>query len=177
MIDDKFNHAIEIVLRHEGGLSDNKNDPGGITRFGISLRSLKALNIDINDDGRINAEDIRALSVDAAKGIYKTQWWDKYKYDRIENIDIATKIMDLSVNMGPSQAHKLAQRAANRTQLKPIVVDGILGTHSFRAINRAPVELYLREINDIAAYFYKALARDNPELNEFLKGWLNRIYD
>ena len=44
--------AVEIVV-HEGGLSKNKNDRGGITNFGVSLRYArgKGLVMDLNHDG------------------------------------------------------------------------------------------------------------------------------
>jgi len=40
-----FDQAVEVILKHEGGLADNPNDPGGITNFGISKRSYPELSI------------------------------------------------------------------------------------------------------------------------------------
>ena len=37
---DKFLKCIPIILRNEGGFVNNKRDPGGATKFGISLRFL-----------------------------------------------------------------------------------------------------------------------------------------
>jgi len=32
-----FQVALRVVLKHEGRLSNDRNDPGGITNYGISL--------------------------------------------------------------------------------------------------------------------------------------------
>ena len=41
-----FDSCVQYVLRHEGGLSQDKADPGGITNFGISLRFLREVDAD-----------------------------------------------------------------------------------------------------------------------------------
>ena len=37
-----FEAAIPTILRHEGGFSNDPQDVGGATNFGVSLRWLKA---------------------------------------------------------------------------------------------------------------------------------------
>lgn len=54
---DKFKHAVQVVLKHEGGFVNDKNDRGGATKAGISLRFLQKENIDINNDGKIDEQD------------------------------------------------------------------------------------------------------------------------
>ena len=70
--DVNFGGGIRQVLIHEGGYSDHPNDAGGVTKFGISLRYLRdaghALG-DVDRDGDIDADDIRALDRDGAIGI------------------------------------------------------------------------------------------------------------
>jgi lysozyme family protein len=34
--------AARLVLQHEGGYSDNPADPGGATRYGVTLATLRA---------------------------------------------------------------------------------------------------------------------------------------
>ena len=41
-----FDIAIDFVLSQENGLADDPKDPGGITNFGISLRSYPDLGAD-----------------------------------------------------------------------------------------------------------------------------------
>ena len=40
-----FSEAITFILDHEGGYVDDKTDPGGETKFGISKRQYPNLNI------------------------------------------------------------------------------------------------------------------------------------
>lgn len=163
-MDDKFLKAIEVVLKHEGGYVNDPKDPGGETKFGISKRSYPSL-------------DIKNLARDQAINIYHRDWWVKYKYDQIDNLAMATKTFDLSVNMGPSNAHRILQRAvcfvAGRQRL---VVDGILGPLSFAAINETDPQPLQKTMCYMAAEYYYSLAKKRKESREYLFGWLNRAY-
>ena len=163
MLDDRFLRAVEVVLKHEGGYVNNPNDPGGETKYGISKRSYPHL-------------DIKNLTRDQAIEIYHRDWWDKYRYGDIKDQDVATKVFDLSVNMGPSQAHRILQRAVNFVSNAGLKVDGILGPKTFAATNAANPAKVLQVIRYKAAEYYHSLARKRKESREFLLGWLNRAY-
>ncbi len=173
----RFDFAVNVVLKHEGGFSNNPNDPGGATNYGISLRFLKEMGIDVNHDGLININDIKEIHFSDAIDIYKKYFWDKYHYEAINSLAVATKIFDMSVNMGPLQAHRIVQEAChyNGHQLN---IDGILGPKTLAALNE--ISLHGREedlMNDIVdgqKWFYDHLAEDHPTLQVFLKGWMNR---
>lgn len=175
-----FNRSIETVLRHEGFFSDDKSDPGGATKWGISLsylQSLPPVQADINKDGAVDTKDIRSLDLEKAKEIYKIGWWDRYHYSEIQDTRVATKVLDLSVNMGASQAHKLVQRALG------INDDGILGAQSIKAINDSNPGKLIQAISDEAMSLYVALTFKRiqtmgiTEGGKYLKGWLRRAYD
>ena len=100
----KFVQAVEAVLNHEGGYVNDPDDPGGETKWGISRRSYPSL-------------DITNLTREDAIAIYYRDWWRRYKYDLIEDAAVAAKVLDLSVNMGPSQAHKILQREIGRAHV------------------------------------------------------------
>ena len=170
----RWEYAVGIILEHEGGLSDNKRDPGGVTKWGVSLRFLRAMGIDINHDGVVNREDVIGLSKPGAKSIYKRYWWDAYKYNYIKALMPATKVFDLSVNMGASQAHKILQISINRLMDKSIRVDGILGQITLGLTNDIIPSFLMDELRKNAAHFYIQLAADKPSLKVFEKGWLNR---
>jgi lysozyme family protein len=170
----KFDYAMRVILMHEGGLIDNKADPGGITNYGISLRYLKSQGIDIDGNGDSDSDDIKHLDKDEAKSIYKREWWDKYKYNEIESVIIATKIFDMAVNMGAITAHKLVQKALNIIVDRNIVEDGILGPVSFNLINTIDIDWLLDEIQVAQENYYKKLVAEHPKLAVFLKGWMAR---
>lgn len=179
-----FEKAIAVVLKHEGGYVNNPNDSGGETKYGVSLRFLQGLSLDVGDinrDGRIDGADIRNMNLEDAKSIYKAEWWNPRKYDRINDVTIATKVFDFAINMGWKQAHKLLQRAINRvTGRKVLEVDGILGNVSFSTINSFTTprqqQQLINAFSDTAWDYYQLLIRNNPKLAVFRNGWKNRAY-
>lgn len=176
-----FDIAVELVLKHEGGFSDHEKDKGGATNYGISLRLLKQMGIDITGDGLINSDDILSLSIEDAKEIYRKEFWDRHGYDGIDSLVIASKVMDLAVNIGGKNANKLIQKAVNIINHHALEVDGVLGSKSFKAINKIinddQEEKLLKLLKKGAQFFYERLVEDNPELKVFLKGWLRRVED
>lgn len=174
----RFDFAVQNVLNHEGGFSDNPNDPGGYTNHGISLRFLKEMDIDINHDDSIDVNDIKGIYFTDAIEIYKKYWWDKYLYDAIKSLALATKIFDMAVNMGPLQAHKIVQRACKQCGQPNIKVDGILSERTFFAINEISSTGHEPELMSAIVQnqrlFYQKLVDNYPQLKVFLKGWLNR---
>ena len=172
-----FDYAIKNTLRHEGGLSDNKNDSGSWTRYGISLRFLKQSHIDPNGDGVENSEDIIHLTLTEADNIYYNQFWLKGHYDKIDNINVAAHLFDFGVNAGLSQSSKLAKRSINRILNQPISVDGVLDNKTIQIINHLVPSIFLSSLKAEEEDFYLEIVKRHPQLKCFLKGWLNRIND
>lgn len=185
--DAKWEYALKFVLKHEGGFIANRNDPGGATNDGISLRWLEQAGIDVNLDGHIDLKDIEQITPENAAQIYKEYWWDKYKYYLIDNVFIAAKIFDLAVNMGAVEAHKLAQRAVNSFSCYPdilkktLIIDGKLGDQTISNINaictKGMSNQLLCNIKQQACAFYNNLVKEKPNLDVFLNGWLARVND
>jgi lysozyme family protein len=172
----EFSLAIPTILRHEGGYTDNSDDPGGATNYGVSLRWLRSqglLEELEREEGDLHQSDVQAIknmTQAEAEGFYRIQWWNRYGYGRLLDQPIATKIFDTAVNMGPVRAHKIAQEAAGAT------VDGQLGSGSILALNSSSEAPLLHRLQVLQAGVYRQLAL-NPKLAQFLPGWLNRAYD
>jgi len=155
--DRNFEKAVNILLELEGGYVNDPADPGGETNYGISRRSYPDL-------------DIGALTEDEAIEIYRRDWWERYGYGRIEDSDLAAKILSLAVNMGPSKAHRLLQAAVLLSGGRMIMVDGIIGPETVGAVNGHPNPAWLlAELRLMAIKHYVEL--DNPR---YLKGWIRR---
>jgi lysozyme family protein len=87
---ENWDKALNFVLAHEGGLVDDKNDPGGLTNFGICQRSYPEL-------------DIRNLTKFEAGQIYRSDYWDKIGGDDLVwPLDIC--VFDTAVNCGRGRA-------------------------------------------------------------------------
>lgn len=158
----KFEKAIDVVLKHEGSYINNPSDKGGETKYGISKRSYPNV-------------DIKNLTLEQAKEIYKRDFWDIGKFNDIKDGRISTKLFDLSVNMGLLQANKIMQRALRALGFN-LKEDGIIGSATLGAINGSDSSKLIIAIRSEAAGFYRLLASKHAPQNVFLNGWLTRAY-
>jgi lysozyme family protein len=170
--DDKFDYAVNVVLQHEGGISDNPNDPGGLTNFGITKSFLIDNKILTPHD--YNKEYIRSLTRNEAINLYRTYIWYKYHYGLFYSLEIATKVFDMTVNMGVNQSHKLLQKSINFMSKDPILVDGVLGVKTITAANSLPASYLHEELREQCKNFYNNLVKQEPKMYWALPGWLNR---
>ena len=167
---DKFLKCIPIILRNEGGFVNNKRDPGGATKFGISLRFLKSAGhlqqFDLDHDGDLDTNDIRLLNPEIAEGIYFDFFWFNHHLDEIEDDELALQIFDHGVNAGTKTAVMILQQVLN------VVSDGIIGPKIIEKTNlyNNIADLY-REARKV---WYSNLVQAHPLLDEFLNGWLHR---
>lgn len=160
--DIKFEKIINTILNNEGDYVNDPLDRGGETKFGISKRSYPDV-------------DIKNLTLEHAKFIYKHDFWDNKQYKNIENLAIATKSFDLSINIGEKRLNKLLQRALRATGFS-VTEDGVIGEITLKAINQSPPKELLASLKSEAAGNYRNLvASDNTQLR-FLQGWLTRAY-
>lgn len=111
-----FEAAVERVLAHEGGYSNNPADPGGETQWGISKRAYPGSNI-------------RTLTREQAKEFYRRDYWDKVGCDKLPGA-IAFQVFDFAVNSGVGLAVKMLQRAVLLPE------DGELGPKTVQAVSR-----------------------------------------
>lgn len=178
----EFEPALDVVLRHEGGYADNPNDPGGATNFGVSLRFLKGIGDedkdgwlvgDLDHDGDVDGDDIRAMTRGDAAAIYRRQFWERYGYDKIRSQAVAEKVFDLSVNTGPGRAHRILQEALGRSGRR-VKVDGQLGPRTREAVNSVDGRQLLADIRLEQLSFYRQLVVRKASLSEFLRGWERR---
>lgn len=182
--DEKFDLAIQTIFQHEGVLSIDKDDPGGITKWGISLRAARSfgdldgdglIDLDIDGDGDVDADDIRALSPAEAAKAYFYFYWKPNNYSHLSD-SLATKMFDLGVNMGPRQAGKLLQRAVRACSTFALVEDGIIGRATLTAVETIYQPALLTSLRSEAAGFYRVLVATNPKSKKYINGWLKRAY-
>jgi lysozyme family protein len=178
----QFESCVQYVLRHEGGLSQDKADPGGITNFGISLRFLREVDADtlkrIGFFGEVTEQTIRELTQDQAEKLYYSEFWIKAPFDKIQNGITGKYIFDMSVNHGLAEATRLTQRACCAAQkLKDYVKDDALfGAKTLSALNQGSFMVIPAMIATRAGYM-RQLVAVNPKLDVFLDGWLTRCFD
>lgn len=172
-----FNQAHAFTAKWEGGLSDHPADPGGITKYGVSLRWLRSLGHDLGDidgDGDIDADDVRALTPEDAARLFKLKFWEPYMLCDLSQI-VATVHYDCSVNTGPAQATRIAQRACNEVLGSGLVVDGKFGPKTRKALKDGSSFNLVDAMLSERERFYALLVEQKPSLACFLIGWLNRV--
>lgn len=160
--DPRFDVAVELVLKHEGGLVNDPRDPGGLTKYGISQRSYPGI-------------DIRKLTLDRARAIYRKDWWDRFRYGEITNPTLSIKVFDIAVNIGARRAARFLQRAVNSDRvLNKIAEDGSIGPVTLRAVNDAdPAMLMLGFLGRVWTHYDKLSHR----MPYYKSGWMARLFD
>lgn len=154
----------EQIFPWEGGYVDHPRDPGGATNMGITIHTMKALEMDLDNDGDVDKDDVRQVTKDVAKAIYKKQYWDAVEADRAPS-GVDAVLMDAAVNSGPRASVRWLQRAMG------ITADGILGPVTRRAISNSNPPLLV----DRAVEERLKSVKQFRNYDVFGKGWENRI--
>ncbi len=154
----EFLPAVQYMLVNEGGFSDNPNDPGGATNFGILQRDMPGVNI-------------RFITRDQAMSFYQSNYWNKAPYANLTSQEVATKLFDMHVNLGLVAAVTIAQHALG---FQSADVDGNMGPMTVNAINAATPAPFLAAMINLITTHYKLLESKNPRLMAFDKGWMAR---
>jgi lysozyme family protein len=169
-----FDRAVAFTLEKEGVLSNDKNDRGGLTKYGIIGPTMRAYQ---GKTGRLTDRRIADLTRDEAIAIYRALYW---RYDGIANERVAIKLFDYGVNVGLTQAVLFAQRALLTLGVL-VTVDGLYGPATQAAINEAVTRkgavVFMNAMLYHAAKFYVGLVDVNKTQLDFIAGWLSRAVD
>lgn len=157
----RFDLCLPIVLAKEGGFSNNPDDPGGPTNFGITQRTLAAWR-----HAEVTEADVRALSPQEAQEIYRAQYWNVMQCDAMpRGIDLI--LFDGGVNLGTGSMVKLLQKAIGTAQ------DGGVGPFTLKATQSANLPALVEALSQARLDHYRAL----PGFAEFGTGWTSRVED
>jgi lysozyme family protein len=148
-----FDDAFDQLMINEGGYSNNPDDPGGATRFGITEHIARANGY---------KGEIKDVPLILAKGIAKKSYWDVAMCDQLEP-RIAFQVFDTIYNGG--EAVKWLQQSCN------IKADGIIGAETIKASRQNdPLKVIMR-FNAYRIQYLTGL----KIWPKFGKGWMNRI--
>lgn len=166
----RFDKAFEYTMPFEGwdAYTNDPDDKGGATKYGITVRTLKAIRFDVDGDGDVTENDVKSLTYSQAKDILKRKYWDVIQADSIESERIAIKLFDCAVNMGPARATRIAQEALNDLRYG-LVVDGLMGPKTLSALNGSDEDVFFLFLVSRLEQYYVGLNQ-----RKFLKGWLRR---
>lgn len=172
---------IDGVIGREGGYSNNPNDSGGETCWGITIRVARANGY---------AGPMKDMPREAAKNIYFSQYVQKPGFASIMPLStaIAEELVDTGVNMGPAVPALMLQQALNGLNNQgrdyaDIREDADVGPGTLEALKaylakrgKQGEQVLLKALNCLQGARYIDLARGRSANEAFLYGWLaNRV--
>lgn len=172
-----FDITIEKRFPFEGGFQNNANDTAnycGGNLIGTNL-GISALGYAGFFGSCPSVEQIKALTKEQAKAIYKKNYWDKISGDLIKNQSVS-ELMFLYIIGNPSTISDLKQ-IANETAGKTILVqnDNPLTGAEIRLINDLDQQKFHAALKKWRTDFYYRIVKASPNKSVFLNGWLNGI--
>ncbi|MFV0512567.1 MAG: holin-associated N-acetylmuramidase [Jhaorihella sp.] len=172
--------ARQIVER-EGGFVDDPDDPGGATKHGVTLGTMRRLGMDLTGDGAVGIADLAALSPEQAADIFVTHYFER---PRIAEMPAALQpsLFDMYVNAG-ANAVKILQRLLREMGFD-VSVDGVIGPRTLAAAGSAavPDAVALCDAYGVARRnYYFRLADRRPASRKYVRtraggkgGWILR---
>ena len=159
MAQTSFPAALALVLQHEGGFVNHPLDPGGPTKFGITLETLARAR-----KAAVSAEDVRNLDQAEAGAIYRRLYWNAVRADDLPaGLDLA--LFDFAVNAGTVRAARTLQSVLGCT------ADGIVGPATIAAAHARPVPAIVRALTRARLDHLARL----PTWPVFGRGWRGRV--
>ncbi len=172
--------AEDIVAR-EGGFVDDPDDPGGATKHGVTIHTLRRLGIDLTADGAVDVADVRALTRADAVDIFIEEYWRRPGIDRLPAL-LQPSVFDMQVNAGVNAVRLLQRLLADMGYA--VTVDGVIGPQTVAAAAQAAADApgHLADAYGIARRdYYLALADARPASRKYARtrsggkgGWVRR---
>ncbi|NML31789.1 glycoside hydrolase family 108 protein [Paraburkholderia antibiotica] len=173
---------IETLIPREGGYVNHSADRGGETIWGITVATARAYGY-----GGAMSQMPRSVAVD----IYRQRYWFQPRFDQVDAIDpeLAEKLFDIGVNMGPATGVRFVQRALNVLNQQgrsypDISVDGGIGPMTLAALKAFYVQrgtdgkrVLFNMVAAQQSVRYIEIAEKDATQEAFVYGWqLNRAF-
>lgn len=158
-MDRNFARALSLVLKSEGGWSDNPADPGGATMKGVTLANFRRY---VKADA--TKADLRAINDAQVATVYRRFYWDAVAGAELpDGVDYA--VFDFAVNSGPGRAARYLQAVLG------VVQDGRVGPATLAAAGARPAGVVIDALCDARLAFLEKLST----WPSFGRGWSARV--
>ena len=142
---------LERIIGHEGGYSNDPEDPGGETKWGISKRSYHQLNI-------------ADLTVEEAAILYQSDYLQPLEADKLRP-GVVYQLLDFGVNSSIETAKRIIQREIG------VADDGIIGPVTREALaERSESDVVMLLLAGRLDYLTRL-----SKWPHFSRGWARRI--
>ncbi len=177
----KVDEITRQIVRREGGYVNDPDDPGGATKYGVTIHTMRRLGLDLTQDGRVDAHDVKALSEGEAVEIFKAHYFKKPRIGELPE-PLQASVFDMYVNSG-ANAVKILQNLLAKFG-HSVAVDGGIGPKTIEATFavHAIAPRHLRDAYGIARRdYYYALADRRVASRKYARtrnggkgGWIKR---
>lgn len=151
-----FCKLIEYILLSEGDYSNDPDDPGGPTKYGIALNYNKEIL------ATMGIKDVKGLTYPQAKQIYYVKYWLACGANYIHDESLAYMHFDTAVNCGVGTANIFLGRLSKNPK-------------NYEANGKNEVlwlKLYIEYLSFRMSYYTTIKGG-----LKFLRGWINRLVD
>lgn len=152
----RFLFALWFLSQWEGGLSDHRNDRGGLTRYGISA----VANPDV---------DVANLTFEGAVRIYERKYYTAVRGEEVPFLFVPA-LLGSSAHHGPGRAARLFQEA-----IGGITADGVIGPATLAAVRERHPLRTLDEFIWRRLYFMHRIVVGDSSQEDFARGWFRRV--
>lgn len=151
-------NPIDQVLVNEGGgqMTNDPNDKGGRTQYGISEKS----NPDAWKDGKVTEDEARA--------IYEQKYLVGTGIAKVADPLLQAQLLDFTVTSGPYPA------ISNLQTILGVKADGILGTGTLAALNGKDAKQVNNQLAQARIKMICRIVQKDPTQVKYLLGWINR---
>ncbi len=151
--------CFEKLIKHEGGYVNHPSDPGGRTNLGITQEVWEDWV-----DRAVNEAEMRALTPEKVKPLYKDLYWNRIKGDKLPSgVDYC--VFDAAVNSGCFKAAKWLQSTVGAK------TDGAIGDLTLNLVRLTNPKMIIEKYSSTRLEFLKGLLT----WPTFGKGWERRV--
>ncbi|WP_372885092.1 holin-associated N-acetylmuramidase [Shimia sp.] len=168
-------------MAHEGGYVNDPDDPGGATKYGVTVHTMRRLGMDLDGNGTVDARDVKQLSRAQAERIFITHYFERPGIAKLPK-SVQASVFDMYVNSG-SNAVRILQRLLTAMGF-PLTDDGVIGPKTIAACEQAARAApdHLADAYGIARRnYYFWLADRRPASRKYARtraggkgGWIKR---
>lgn len=180
-----FEKALRKMLEHEGvrfnwrgrvtrtGYSNDPDDPGGETNFGITRRNARRWGF---------KGPLANMTYEWVCEQYRTRYWGRLRCGEIPAQELAEELFDTGVNCGVVTTGRFLQQTLNAMnnrgrRWRDIAEDGKVGRKTIGVVRKALRRSYGHMVlvtvtNSLQCVRYVQLCRKKPRLEKYFNGWV-----
>jgi lysozyme family protein len=158
-----FDESVRHVLNTEGGYVNDPDDSGGETNRGVTKGTFDAARA----AGIISEADIKNLTVEDARKIYKEMYWNPVRADELPE-GVRFQLFDMAINHGVSGAVSPLQGVLGLKRTGKMDDETVRETNEIKP--GALIEMLTRRRRKL----YKSIVEKKPEKEKYSKGWNRR---